>query len=798
MANLPSIAPPSPAEKADELRRRIARHNYAYHVLDAPEITDAEFDALVAALKAIEADHPELITADSPTQRVGGQPADSFAKVEHVAPMLSLDNAFSPAEVHAWAERVARRLGAGEGSPSGGVEDGQPASVAGGSLAVVVEPKVDGLAVALRYEAGLFTRAATRGDGSIGEDITANIRTLHSVPLRIPATGEPLPPGVTVPELLEVRGEVYMPIDAFAAMNARLAAAGERTFANPRNAAAGAIRQLDPSISARRPLRLVAYGVVDPEALGVDGQWSLLAALRAFGFPTATDARRFTGEAALDEAINFSDEWLKRRPALNYLADGVVLKVDSFAAQAVLGFVSHHPRWALAYKAPSEEATTRIVAIGVNVGRTGRLVPHATLEPVPIGGVIVSQATLHNEDYVVERDIRVGDTVLVKRAGEVIPQVLRVVPELRPVDALPWRMPDTCPACGEPVIRVEGESDTFCQNAACPEQRVRHVEHFIGRGAMDIDGMGTKLAEQFVTQGLIEDVADLFSLTAEHFDGVEGFAEKRTANLLASIAAAKDRPLRRLLTGLGIRHVGGTVAAGLARHFRSLDALAKAAAPVGEGAKVAAPEAEEAAPLAETAVPEVEEAAPEAEEAAPLAETAVLEAEAAAPEAEAAAPVAKAAKKAADPLLDVDGVGPEIAASIRAWFATPHNQQLIDRLRAVGVRTADPSAEARPGERGLGEAAAGLGGMQAAARPLAGKKVVLTGTLPTLSREEATALIELAGGKVVSSVSGKTDYVVVGENAGSKLAAAEALGVRIVDEAWLRVQVGLGSGGSGE
>jgi DNA ligase (NAD+) len=673
------------AAQAAQLRREINRHNHLYYVLDAPELTDAEFDALVAALKTLEAAHPELVTPDSPTQRVAGAVAPGFAKVRHRVPMLSLDNGFSRADVLAWGERLGRKL-----EPDGAAE-----------LVFVVEPKIDGLAVALTYVEGVFAQGATRGDGEEGEDITANLRTLASVPLAIPTTPVPLPPGIQVPALLEVRGEVYMPKDAFAAWNARLAAAGERTFANPRNAAAGGLRQLDPAVTASRPLRLLAYYVAEPAALGAASQWQVLAALRALGFPTAMDSRRFDDLAA---AVDYAEAWLARRADLNYLADGMVLKVDDFTVQAALGAVSHHPRWALAFKPAAEEATTRVVRIAVNVGRTGRVVPHATLEPVPIGGVTVSQATLHNEDYVRERDIRAGDTVLVKRAGDVIPQVVRVVPELRPPEAVAWRMPAACPACGEPIVREPGEADWLCVNAACPEQLVRHVEHFASRGALDIAGLGEKLAQQLVAAGLVQDLADLYSLTAEQLLTLEGFAETKAANLLAGIAAARARPLGRLLIGLGIRHVGGTVAAALANHFGSLDAL--------------------------TAADETT-------------------------------------------LLEVPGVGPEITTAVTAWFASPHNQALVARLRAAGVRTADADRPA-----------------PAPAGPLTGKRLVVTGTLPTLSREAARALIEAAGGKVSDSVSAKTDYLVVGESPGSKVDKARALGVAELDETALRALLG--------
>ncbi|RIL12335.1 DNA ligase (NAD(+)) LigA [bacterium] len=680
-------APPAAVAEADRLRAEIRRHNHLYYVLDAPTLADAEFDALVERLKALERDHPDLVTPDSPTQRVGAGPAAGFAKVAHAVPMLSLDNAFTADEVRAWGERLARRL---------------PDDVPFDGLAFVVEPKIDGLAVSVRYRDGVFVQAATRGDGFVGEDITANVRTMQSVPLRIPATADPLPPGVTVPADLEVRGEVYMPLDDFAALNARLEAEGQAPYANPRNTAAGSLRQIDPAATAARPLRLWVYGMPDPRALGVATHWDMLHGLQALGLPIATGIRRF---ADLASAVAFAEDWLARRRDLNYLADGVVIKVDDLALHDVLGAVSHHPRWAVAFKAPSEEATTTVVAIDVKVGRTGRLVPHATMAPVQIGGVTVSQATLHNEDYVRERDIRVGDTVLVKRAGEVIPQVLRVVPDLRPPDAEPWAMPTACPRCGEPVTRAEGEADTYCVNAACPAQRLRHLEHFVGRDALDIEGLGTKLAALFVAWGLVEDVADLYRIRAADLEGREGFAAKRIENLLAAVADARDRPLRRLLVGLGIRHVGGVVAQALAAHFGSLAALGAATA---------------------------------------------------------------------DDLQRVDGVGPEIAAAVVAWFASPHNRELIAKLDDLGVRTADPDWV--PPARG--ETAV-------AAAPLAGRTFVLTGTLPTWTRDEAAARIEAAGGKVVGSVSRKTGYVVVGEGPGSKLDKARALGVAELDQAGL-------------
>jgi len=683
---------PDPSARAQRLRTQIRQHNYRYYILDDPAITDAEYDALMVALRELESEHPELVTPDSPTQRVGAPPDDGFAKVTHETPMLSLDNAFDADDVRAWGERIHRRL-----APDHDLE--------AAPLAYVAEPKVDGLAVALVYQNGRLTRAATRGNGRVGEDVTSNVRALRSIPLVLPADPAALPPEITLPERLEVRGEIYFPLSDFEAMNARLEEEGKSTYVHPRNAAAGGLRQLDPAITAERPLRLFAYAVPEPAALGVTTQSGLLDALRALGLQTNPHSRRFTDLEAL---IAFAEGWLGRRDELDYLADGVVIKVDSLRWQNELGAVSHHPRWAVALKAPAEETTTTVERIEVRVGRTGRLVPHATLAPAQIRGVTISQATLHNEDYVVERDIREGDTVLIKRAGDVIPQVVRVLPDLRPEGTTPWTMPAICPACGEPAERAEEESDTYCVNASCPAQLQRHLEHFVARGAMDIDGLGIKLVTLFIGEGLIQGVADLFRLKPEDLEGREGFGEKRIANLMAAIDAARDRPLGRLLVGLGIRHVGGTVAGLLARRFHSIDLLA---------------EADEEA------------------------------------------------------LAEVDGVGPEIASSVVAWFELPRNRSLVEELRELGVRLADPEPETRaPDDDGP--------------QPLADKRIVLTGTLPTLTRSEARALIEQAGGKVVGSVSKKTDYLLAGENAGSKLAKAEELEVEVVDEAWLRGVVG--------
>ena len=668
----------SVAERIARLRDLIRYHAYRYYVLDAPEISDAEYDALFRELQRLEAEHPELITPDSPTQRVGGEPLDRFEKVTHPVPMLSLSNAFGPEELRAWHERALRLL--------------PPELIPG--LAYTVEPKIDGLTVVLHYEDGLFTLGATRGDGLVGEDITANLRTVPAVPLRIPVLGNGQPP-----RRLVVRGEAYMPRDAFERMNAELATRGERTFANPRNAAAGSLRQLDPRVTASRPLSLWAYQVVLVEGGEMPrSQWEALEYLRQMGFPVNPHNRRFDNFQAV---VDYCTEWEPKRRELNYDTDGLVIKIDSFAIQERLGYVGNAPRWATAYKYPSEEAVTRLLEIGVNVGRTGTLNPYAVLEPVRVGGVVVRNATLHNEDYIIEKDIRVGDMVVVKRAGEVIPQVIRPLEELRTGNERVWRMPDRCPVCHEPVVRPEGEVAYYCVNAACPAQLVRLVEHFVSRGAMDIEGIGSKQAELFVAKGLIHDVADIFYLQPEQLLKLEGYKEKRVQNLMNGIQAAKNRPLARVLTALGIKFVGSVVAETLARHYRSIDALMRASV---------------------------------------------------------------------DELTQIEGIGPRIAQSVVDWFSRESNRRVIEKLKAAGIRTADEVPAAPPVEGPL---------------PLAGKTFVITGTLPTMSREAATEFIIRHGGKVTNSVSRKTDYLVVGEAPGSKLQRAQELGVPIIDEAGL-------------
>ncbi len=666
--------------RIEELREQIRYHSYRYYVLDDPVISDDAYDALYRELQELEAAHPELITPDSPTQRVGGVVREEFTAVTHPRPMLSLQNAFKPDELRAWRDRFLRLLPEGYPEP-----------------AYVVEPKIDGLTVVLHYTDGLFTLGATRGDGIRGEEITPNLRTIKALPLRVPITRDR---GLRAPARLVVRGEAYMPIDAFEAFNREQEALGKKTYANPRNTAAGSLRVLDSSITASRPLSLFCYQVVEIEGgPTLRSQWEALDYLRQLGFPVSDLNRRFTD---LEAVVDYVVAWEKVRHTLNFEADGLVIKIDDFATQERLGAVGNAPRWAIAYKYPAPEAVTRLKRIVVNVGRTGSLNPAAELEPVRIGGVTVSNATLHNADYVAERDIREGDMVVVKRAGEVIPQVLGPVLELRPPGTKPWRMPDRCPACGEPVEHPEGEVAFYCINAACPAQLVRSVEHFVSRGAMDIEGFGTRQAELFVERGLIRDVADIYSLTAEQILRLEGFAEKKVSNLLAAIEASKERPPARLLTALGIRGVGSTVAETLMDHFHSLDALAAAS---------------------------VEE------------------------------------------LQQIPGIGPKLASSIADWFHREPNRRLLHKLKRAGVRTEAQKVEA------------------AGPRPLAGLTFVITGTLPTMSREQAAEFIQAHGGKVTGAVSSKTDYLLAGEKAGSKLDKAQKLGVKIIDEAQLRKMV---------
>ena len=702
------------AERLETLRNAIRYYAYRYFVLDDPAITDAEYDSLWRELVALEAEHPELLTPDSPTQRVPGEPSSQFAKVRHPGPILSLGNVFGPDELLAWRDRFLRLL----------------PSEARAGLQYVVEPKIDGLTVVLHYENGQLVLGATRGDGEIGEDITPNLRTVRDVPLRIPvrpgsreggdgagvaaggvaAGGVAAKDALAVPARLVVRGEAYTPIADFVRFNALQQGAGERTYANPRNFAAGSLRQLDARITATRPIKLWTYQIVvweDPVLPAPRTQWETLSYLKRIGFPVTPSDRLYED---FDKVVETCQVWGDtERRSLPYECDGLVIKINDFSLHTRLGYVGHDPRWAIAYKYPAEEALTRLLEIRVNVGRTGTLNPYAVLEPVQVGGVIVSTATLHNEDYVRDKDIRVGDMVAVKRAGEVIPQVLRPLVELRTGEERIWQMPDHCPACGQPAVRLPGEAAWYCVNSACPAQLVRGVEHFVGRGAMDIDGFGIRQAELFVQLGYIHDLADVYTLDPAKLIELEGYGEKRVTNLMAAIEASKSRPVPRLITALGIKGVGGVVAEVLGQHYGSLDALA---------------------------------AAPE------------------------------------DELQEIPGIGPVLAESIVRWFAQEPNRKVVAKLKLAGLQTGRPAGEttslpapAQPG-------------------PLDGLTFVITGTLPTLSREGAKEYVKAHGGKVTESVSKNTSYLVAGEAAGSKLQKATQLGVPVIDEARLRELAG--------
>jgi DNA ligase, NAD-dependent len=626
----------------EDLKQQINFHNHRYHVLDAPVISDAEYDKLLVELKQIETEHPDWVTPDSPTQRAGAAPSEKFEKVRHPRPILSLANAFGAEDARLWYERVCK------------LDDRI------GKARFVVEPKIDGLSVVLHYRDGVFVQGATRGDGEIGEDITANLRTVKAIPLRIPVrnsganqdSGLPLySNGIQVtgkvPSYLVVRGEVFIPIQEFEKLNRKLEEAGEKTYLNPRNTAAGSLRQRDPSITSSRPLTLLVYQVVYFEGGEVpSSQWELLEWLKALGFPVTDVVNRFDD---IGSAIGYTVSWDKRREELSYEADGMVIKIDDLDLAADLGFVGKDPRGAIAFKFPAREVTTKLLSIDVEVGRTGVLTPRAALEPVEINGVIVKNATLHNFDYIAEKDIRPGDRVLVKRAGEVIPYVIGPVTDSRNGAEQPYIPPSTCPACGQPVEHFEGEVAWYCVNAACPAQLVRNVEHFVSKGAMDITGLGIKIVEQLIAAGLVRDVADLYLLTREQLLGLEGFADKKADNLLAAIATSKSQPLVRVLTALGVRGVGEVSARDLSVHFPSLDLLSVAS--------------------------EVQ-------------------------------------------LQIVEGVGPNIAAAIMDWFSRDRNRKVLEKLRQAGIWPKG-TIKAQP----------------AASGPLSGLTFVVTGTLPTFSRE---------------------------------------------------------------
>ncbi|MDO9132964.1 NAD-dependent DNA ligase LigA [Hydrogenophaga sp.] len=676
-------AGPSPAERAAELRAQLHHHAHRYYTLDDPEIPDAEYDRLFRELQNIEAAHPGLLTSDSPTQRVGGRVLDAFSPVRHRVPMLSINTETDtePSGARNFDTRVRRALGLQE---------------ADAPVDYVAELKFDGLAMSLRYEAGVLVQAATRGDGEVGEEVTTNVRTIQQVPLRLPADA---------PSVLEVRGEVYMRRDDFDALNekqrAKIAAGakGEKTFVNPRNAAAGAVRQLDSGIAAQRPLSFFAYGlgeITPPDQGGpaFETHFELLMQLKAWGFPVAEQTVLCSGADAL---VAYHQRIGASRDQLPYDIDGVVYKVNSLALQRQLGFVTREPRWAVAHKYPAQEQLTSVLAIDVQVGRTGKLTPVAKLAPVFVGGVTVTNATLHNEDEARRKDVRVGDTVIVRRAGDVIPEVVSVLLDKRVGNPEPFSLPRQCPVCGSDAVREEGEVDYRCTGGLfCGAQRKQALLHFAQRRAVEIEGLGDKLVEQLVDAGVVKTLPDLYRLGLTSLLALDRMAEKSAQNILAALEKSKRTTLPRFLFGLGIRHVGEATAKELARHFGQLDRIMDAS----------------------------------------------LEA-----------------------LSEVNDVGPVVAQSIRTFFDQPHNREVVEQLRACGVTW----EEGEPAER--------------APQPLAGKTFVLTGTFPTLKREDAKALLEAAGAKVAGSVSKKTDYVVAGTDAGSKLDKANELGVAVLDEA---------------
>jgi DNA ligase (NAD+) len=663
---------PELLRRVQELRELVRHHEYRYYVLDSPEISDAEYDTLYRELVDLEAAYPELIAPESPTQRVGGEPLTGFAQVHHREQMLSLANAKNEDELRAWYARVVK-LCADEGA-------------AARDLRFVLEPKIDGLAVSLTYEDGRMTVGATRGNGQVGEDVTLNLRTISTVPLALRASDTPFPAGI------EVRGEVYLPLEAFSRLNEQRVAAGEATFANPRNAAAGSLRQLDPRVTASRPLATWFYGVGYAEGAHFDTHQDVLAWLRESGFRVNSHVSIATNA---DEIVEGFHWWQEHRATLDYDIDGVVVKLDDRELQARLGSVGRDPRWAIAFKFPPTTAQTRLLKININVGRTGVLNPWAELEPVEVGGVTVERATLHNEEDIRRKDLREGDIVILQRAGDVIPQIVAPLTDLRTGDEKPFRMPDHCPSCGTSVVRVPGEVAVRCPNPDCPAKRSEAIKHFVSKGAMDIDGAGDKLVDRLLELGLISDAADLYLLDVDRLAGLERLGAKSAAKVVGAIRASKERSPARVLWALGIPHVGAENADILMRHFGSIYALSQAST---------------------------------------------------------------------EEISDTPGIGSVIAAGVREYFADPRNQDLMDRLETAGLMISvgeEPSTTAA--ETGA-------------------KTFVITGTLPSLTRQQATELIQQAGGRVTDSVSSKTDYVVAGESPGSKLAKAEKLGVPILDE----------------
>ena len=669
-----------PHERAAELRQLLNRAGHAYYVLDAPVMEDAVYDRLYRELLELEQKHPDLQRSDSPTQRVGGAPAEGFTSVEHRVGMLSLDNAFNRDDLQAWHERLLKVLD-------------RPSDT---RLPLVGELKIDGNALALSYRNGVLERAATRGDGSRGEEITANVRTISSIPLRLQIENPP--------EWVEVRGEAFIPDATFAAINAEREQRGEALFANPRNACAGTLRQLDPKVVAARRLDFFAYTLHLPGDAQPPGQWAALEWLNRAGFRVNPNRERCEDLAAIQR---FCDHWEQGRHDLPYATDGVVVKLDDLQLQDEAGFTQKAPRWAIALKYPAEEAPTRLLRVGAQVGRTGAITPVAEFEAVALAGTSVSRATLHNADRIAELDLHLGDTIVVRKAGEIIPEVVRVLPELRPSDATPVQLPQHCPECGSNLVREGDEAATRCVNSSCPAILRGGLRHWVSKGALDVDGLGSKLIEQLVDRGLVGSLADLYRLDAALLASLDRMGDKSATNLVEALEASKQQPWHRQLYGLGIRHIGEVNAKALAAAFFSINSLAAAAL------------------------------------------------------------------EAPEQIAELHGIGPEISASLGQWLRTPANQQLLQDLRSVGLSLEASASE----QEAASQAGADADGV------LQGKTLVLTGTLPNLSRSEAKALIEAAGGKVSGSVSKKTDYLVAGEAAGSKLTKAESLGVTVLSEA---------------
>lgn len=659
-------------KRVAELNELLTKYGYAYYVLDNPIVPDADYDLLMQELIALEEQNPDLVYPTSPTQRVGGQVLAGFKKVTHTTPMLSLSNAFNEADLRDFDRKIRQAIG--------------------DNFTYVCELKIDGLAISLRYEEGVFVQGATRGDGTVGEDITANLKTIRAIPLRL---AEPI--------TIEVRGEAYMPKKSFETLNARRAENGEELFANPRNAAAGSLRQLDPKIAASRNLSAFIYAIGGSgEAYGIDGHGEMLDYLEHLGLPSNKERQACSN---IDEVLKFIEKWTENRGNLTYEIDGIVIKVDRYAQQDELGYTAKSPRWAIAYKFPAEEVSTKLLDIELTVGRTGVVTPTAILAPVQVAGTTVSRASLHNEDLIREKDIRIGDTVVVRKAGDIIPQVVGVVHDLRPEDTVPYAMPENCPVCNEPLVRLDTDVALRCVNKQCEAQIAEGVKHFVSRNAMNIDGLGEKVVEQLLREGYIRDVADLYTLEVEQLVQLERMGQKSATNLVEAIHASKENSLERVLFGFGIRHVGEKAAKILSEEYETIDALMNATV---------------------------------------------------------------------DELMEIHEIGDKMAQSIVDYFAKEETKALVQRLKGVGVNFTYKGKKVK---------------VEAGANAFAGKTIVLTGKLEQLTRNEAKEKIEALGGIVTGSVSKKTNLVIAGEDAGSKLAKAEQLGIEIWDEAKLIEQL---------